>query len=162
MRAVCGQQFQRTPYERWAAQKRAADYRALGCFAFCCSFSDVVNALFAIIDEKVKEPPRQPRQEKAKAAAAAVSAASRATSSASSRSATSSLFALASPRMGSAGADPSFLRFDSAGVSSPAAAAAVYSAIAAAGGGSSPTHAAAMPPLRDAMPPVPPVASPHE
>jgi hypothetical protein len=89
MRIACGQQFKRTPYEKWAAERRAADYRAQGCFSFCCSFTDVVNSLFAIIHEFVEAPERIKTSSSGAAAASAAAASAAATRSSSAAAAAS-------------------------------------------------------------------------
>jgi hypothetical protein len=86
---ACGQQFKRTPYEKWAAKRRAADYRAQGCFSFCCSFTDVVNSLFAIIHEFAEAPERIQTSSSGAAAASAAAAPAAATRSSSAATAAS-------------------------------------------------------------------------
>ena len=54
---ACGAQLLRNDYERWSAEQRSADVRALGCFSFCSTFGDLSTSLFQIID---RSPPPLP------------------------------------------------------------------------------------------------------
>ena len=53
---ACGAQLLRNEYERWAADQRAADVRALGCHSFCSTFGDLSASLFEIISRTGAPP----------------------------------------------------------------------------------------------------------